>query len=92
MCSNRSLPAAPVFQEPAIVYVVQGLKRGYLGQEIYSYHSGQFLVISTPMPFMCDAVAFDRAPMLGCYLKIDLIIVSELMPKIVGQDTLENFT
>lgn len=82
MRSNRSLPAAPVFQEPAIVCVAQGLKRGYLGQEVYSYRPGQFLVISTPMHFMCDTVVFDRAPMLGCYLKIDLTIVGELMPKI----------
>lgn len=77
---HSTLPA-PVLQEPSIVIVAQGWKRGYLGDEVISYGPGQCLVLALPMHFGCDTVVVDDQPMLALAVKIDVAIVSELLSR-----------
>lgn len=81
MRANASLPPAPVLQEPTIVVMGQGLKRGYLGDEVFSYKPGQGLVVAVPMQFNCDTVVGDDGPMLALAVRIDVQTVSELLSK-----------
>jgi AraC-like DNA-binding protein len=81
MRADRSLPAAPVLQEPTIVVLAQGLKRGYLGSEVMAYRPGQCLLVAVPMHFDCDTVVEDGQPMLALAVKVDLDITRELLSK-----------
>lgn len=79
---DTSRPPLPVYQEPTIVYMLQGMKRGYLAGEIYTYQPGQILVVSLPMQFLCDTVVSNGEPMLALSVPIDIAIVSELVKNI----------
>lgn len=81
MRSDVSTEPAPVLQEPTMVFMLQGLKRGYLGDEIYRYHAGQCLTVAVPMHFNCDTVVDHRGPMLAIAVRIDMAIISELLTR-----------
>ena len=78
---NASTPPVAVLQEPTIVLVVQGLKRGYVGKDIISFQAGQCLIVSVPMPFDCDTVVENNQPMLAIAVSVDVPTVSELISK-----------
>lgn len=81
MRANTSLPPAPVLQEPSIVIIGQGLKRGYLGDNVFHYQPGQCLVVSVPMHFNCDTVVGGDGPMLALAVQVDMTTVRELLAK-----------
>lgn len=73
-----------VFEEPAIVLALQGVKRGHLGDEVLSYGAGQGLVVSVPMSFQCDTVStLPEQPMLAIHVRINLETVRELVARMV---------
>lgn len=78
---NHATAPVAVLQEPTIVLVLQGLKRGYLGKDIISFQAGQCLIVSVPIPFDCDTVASSEEPMLAIAIQVDAATVSELMSK-----------
>lgn len=79
MRGNQSIPRCPVFYEPSISILVQGRKRGYLGDENFVYDGQQYLVLAVPLPFECETEASPETPLLGVSLRIDLAIVAELL-------------
>ncbi|WP_170930387.1 MULTISPECIES: AraC family transcriptional regulator [unclassified Pseudomonas] len=79
MRADTSQPKAPVLQEPSFVLLAQGMKRGYLGAETYTYHAGQCLVVTVPMPFDCDTQVGPDGAMLAVAVRIDSSLVSELL-------------
>ncbi len=81
MRADQSLPAAPVLQEPTMVVLGQGMKRGYLGDEVMRYRPGQCLLVAVPMHFNCDTVVEDGHPMLAVSVTVDMDIVRELLSK-----------
>lgn len=81
MRMNASTPPIAVLQEPTIVIVAQGLKRGYIGKDVIHFQAGQCLIVSVPMPFDCDTVVNNEEPMLALAIKVDIQIVSELITK-----------
>lgn len=81
---DHSCEPVAVLQEPAIVLALQGLKRGYLGNEVLSYAAGQGLVVSLPMNFRCDTVVPGPGqPMLALQVRVDLETVRELVNRLV---------
>lgn len=81
MRADHSSAPAPVLQEASIVCMVQGLKRGYLCDQVYRYHPGQCLVVAVPMQFACDTEVQPGEPMQAFSLRIDPATVSELSGK-----------
>ncbi|MDO9237256.1 MAG: AraC family transcriptional regulator [Aquabacterium sp.] len=81
MRADQSTPPAPVLQEPTIVVLGQGVKRGYVGDQIMTYQSGQCLAVAIPMHFSCDTIVEVGNPMLALAVAVDRGIVSELMSK-----------
>lgn len=81
MRADATTSPAPVLQEPTMVFMVQGLKRGYLGDEIYPYHAGQCLTVAVPMHFTCDTVVDDSGPMLAVAVRIDMATVSDILTR-----------
>lgn len=80
--SDRPLARAPVLYEPGIVIVLQGRKRGFLGDEVYLYDAQHYLAVSVPVPFSMDTDASVEEPLLAIYFRLDFKVAAELMMKL----------
>ncbi len=81
---SQSLPRMPVLYEPSIVIVGQGRKRGYLGDQVYTYDAHNYLVLSVPLPFECETEASPDRPMLAVSIRVDLAVLAELLMRMDG--------
>ncbi|CAA2109579.1 HTH-type transcriptional activator Btr [Variovorax paradoxus] len=77
--SNRPLSRAPVLYDPGIVIVLQGRKRGFLGDEVYLYDAQHYLAVSVPVPFSMETDASAAEPLLAIYFRLDFNVAAELM-------------
>lgn len=82
--ADQPIPRTPVLYEPCIVIVGQGHKRGYLGDQTYTYDPYNYLVMSVPLPFECETDASPEYPLLAVYVRIDLAVLADLMLKMDG--------
>ena len=76
---DHNTPPLAVLQEPTLVFVLQGSKRGYIGTETYAFQQGDCLIVSVSMPFDCDTVASPESPMIAVSMKLEADTVNELM-------------
>lgn len=83
--SNRPMMRVPVLYEPGIVIVVQGRKRGFLGNDVYLYDAQHYLMVSVPVPFTMETDASASEPMLAIYLRLDFSLAAKLMLELDGQ-------
>jgi AraC-like DNA-binding protein len=79
MRSNRPVSLTPVLYEPCICIVVQGRKRGYLGDEVYVYDPQHYLVLSVPLPFYSETEASEEEPLLALAIRIDRSTLADLL-------------
>jgi AraC-like DNA-binding protein len=84
MRSEHPLPRKPVLYEPSIVIVGQGRKRGYLGDQVYTYDPHNYLVLSVPMPFECEVEIGPEGPFLGVSIRVEMPALYELLTKMGG--------
>jgi AraC-like DNA-binding protein len=84
MRASRSIPRTQVLYEPGIVIVGQGRKRGYLGDQVFTYDAHNYLVLSVPLPFECETEASPAGPMLAVSIRVDLAVLGELLMKMDG--------
>lgn len=78
---DHNTPPLAVLQEPTLVFVLQGSKRGYIGTETYAFQQGECLIVSVSMPFDCDTVASPELPMIAVSMKLEADTVNELLAK-----------
>lgn len=69
----------PVMYEPCIVIVAQGRKRGYLGDQHFTYDARNYLTLTVPLPFECETEVAEDGPFLGVGVGIDLAVLSDLL-------------
>lgn len=79
MRSNRPLPVTPALYEPSIVIVIQGRKSGLHDGNLYVYDAQHYLVLALPLPFAIETEATAEEPMLGVALRVDPLLVAELV-------------
>ncbi len=79
--SACSSSRTPVMYEPCIVIVAQGIKRGFLGDRMFTYDARNYLTLTVPLPFECETEVAADGTYLGLSIRIDLGIVSELVMK-----------
>lgn len=79
MRSNRAVALTPVLYEPCICIVVQGRKRGYLGDDVFVFDRQQYLVLSVPLPFFTETEASEEEPLLAMAIRIDRSSLADLM-------------
>ncbi|MGU3313006.1 AraC family transcriptional regulator [Acinetobacter sp. M5A5_2a] len=90
---DHSTSPVAVLQEPSIVLVIQGVKRGYIGKDIFQFRQGQCLFISIAIPFDCDTVVENNEPMLAIAIKfesqmmVDLVTKLDKEPQVVTEDS-----
>ena len=78
---DHNTPPLAVLQEPTLVFVLQGKKRGYIGTETYAFQQGECLIVSVSMPFDCDTIASPGSPMIAVSMKLEADTVNELLAK-----------
>ncbi|WP_433848189.1 AraC family transcriptional regulator [Acinetobacter proteolyticus] len=78
---DHNTPPIAVLQEPTLVFVLQGQKRGYIGTETYSFKQSECLIVSVSMPFDCDTIASPETPMIAINMKLEADTVNELLAK-----------
>jgi len=76
---NKSVARTPAIYDPSIVIVGQGRKRGYLGDEVYTYDAYNYLVLSVPLPLECESEASPDKPVLGVKVQVTLTTLGELL-------------
>jgi AraC-like DNA-binding protein len=88
LCLSRLMhPGGPkhVMQTPALALIAQGSKRLLVGDELYEYDPGHYLVSSVDLPVIAKVtVASASEPYLGLRLNLDVSEISEL----IGNDEL----
>ncbi len=47
---SQPMERTPILYEPAILMMGQGVKIAYIGDEVYEYHPGKYLILLLPMP------------------------------------------
>jgi hypothetical protein len=65
--------------DPCIVIVGQGRKRGFLGDQVFTYDADNYLVLSVPLPFECETEATHQEPLLAISIAVNPVEVSELL-------------
>ncbi|MHB8988816.1 MAG: AraC family transcriptional regulator [Desulfobulbia bacterium] len=77
--SNRYTPPIPIIYDPCIVIVGQGRKIGHLGDQVYTYDPYNYLVLSVPLPFVCETKASPEEPLLAVSMRVDPTTLGELL-------------
>lgn len=77
--SNKYTPPIPIIYDPCIVIVGQGRKIGYLGDQVYTYDPYNYLVLSVPLPFVCETKASPEEPLLAVSMRVDPATLGELL-------------
>ncbi|MBD0444821.1 AraC family transcriptional regulator [Acinetobacter nosocomialis] len=77
---DHSTQPVAVLQEPSIVLVIQGVKRGYIGKDTFQFQQGQCLLISIAIPFDCDTLV-ENEPMLAIAIKFEAQMMADLATK-----------
>lgn len=77
--SNGQHPRYSIVYEPGVLILAQGQKIAYLGDEIYKYDSNNYLVIAMPIPMECEAIVSPEEPLLGVGIKLEPVMISELL-------------
>ena len=76
--SDRNEKRTPVMYEPSVYIVASGRKRGYVGDRCLVYDPNNYLVLSVPLPFECEAEIGDGEPLLGLSVRMEIGVISEL--------------
>jgi AraC-like DNA-binding protein len=79
--SGKNLPRHSIIYETFIMIIAQGRKIVYLGDEVYNYDPENYLVVTTPLPMECETFANPEEPLLGLWIKVDPVMISELLMK-----------
>jgi AraC-like DNA-binding protein len=68
---------------PSVSIVVRGRKRVLLGDEVYVYDQGQFLLTSVDLPTISEVLkASEASPYLSILMRLDLDMVREMMAEL----------
>lgn len=79
---TRATPREPKTYEPSIIFLAQGSKRVFVGEEEFKYDPLNYLVLSVPLPLECETNATEEKPLLGLTVKVDPSTIGEIMLKI----------
>ncbi|MDX2030489.1 MAG: AraC family transcriptional regulator [Blastocatellia bacterium] len=80
--ARSSSPTEPIHSlyQPSFCVVAQGRKQALLGEEVFRYDSGHYLIytVDLPLTFRVEE-ASKQLPYLGCRLNLDAALVASVM-------------
>lgn len=73
-------PRHPAIYEPLIIFIGQGRKHVYLGEEVLQYDSDHYLALSVPVPVECEVIQASAAePLLAVSIVVDSAMLAEIL-------------
>jgi len=82
---DRDMPSRHRFYEPALFVVAQGTKDMLLGDAVFTYSAGQYLVLSVGLPAVSRLTGASKTePYLAMVITIDLPMIHDLMRQIAA--------
>jgi AraC-like DNA-binding protein len=76
---EKDHPRKPVLYQPSIVIVLQGSKKGYIGDRTCVYDADNYFVTAISMPFECETSGSVENPLLAIKINIELPVLRELV-------------
>jgi AraC-like DNA-binding protein len=78
--SSKPMESVHSLYQPAFCFVVQGGKRVLLGEEVFWYDPGHYLIFTVDLPvvFQVEEASKER-PYFGCRLNLDPSLVASIM-------------
>ncbi|MCB1172329.1 MAG: AraC family transcriptional regulator [Leptospiraceae bacterium] len=76
---TQATPRTPQTYEPGIIFLAQGHKRIFIGNEVFTYDPLHYLVLAVPLPLECETNGSSEQPLLGITIKVDPAVVAEIM-------------
>ena len=86
---SNTTPRTPMTYKPSIIFLAQGHKRIFVGDDVYTYDPLHYLVLSVPLPLECETNGTREEPLLGLTVNIDPATIAEIMLAI--DDRSQNF-
>lgn len=78
--SSKPSESAHSIYQPAFCFVVQGRKRALLGEEVFWYDPGHYLIFSVDLPLVFQVEeASEEKPYLGFMINLDPTLVASVM-------------
>ncbi len=69
----------PLIYKPQIIILAQGRKDLYIGDRKYTYDADNYIVLTVPLPVVCEAIIKKGEPMLGMVIEIEPQIIGEIL-------------
>ncbi|MAD88502.1 MAG: AraC family transcriptional regulator [Pseudoalteromonas sp.] len=77
--SSESAQRTPLCYSQGIIFVLQGQKRVFFDEQIYTYNPDNYLVLTVPLPAECETQLTNNNPLLSLIIDFDLSVLGELV-------------
>ncbi len=77
--SSESAQRTPLCYSQGIIFVLQGLKRVFFDERIYTYNPDNYLVLTVPLPAECETQLTNNNPLLSLIIDFDMSVLGELV-------------
>ncbi|GMM83525.1 AraC family transcriptional regulator N-terminal domain-containing protein [Pseudoalteromonas sp. MTN2-4] len=77
--SSESAQRTPLCYSQGIIFVLQGQKRVFFDEQIYTYNPDNYLVLTVPLPAECETQLTKNNPLLSLIIDFDMSVLGELV-------------
>ena len=77
--SSESAQRTPLCYSQGIIFVLQGQKRVFFDEQIYTYNPDNYLVLTVPLPAECETQLINNKPLLSLIIDFDIPLLWELV-------------
>ena len=77
--SSESAQRTPLCYSQGIIFVLQGQKRVFFDEQIYTYNPDNYLVLTVPLPAECETQLINNKPLLSLIIDFDMPLLGELV-------------
>lgn len=77
--SSESAQRTPLCYSQGIIFVLQGQKRVFFDEQIYTYNPDNYLVLTVPLPAECETQLINSKPLLSLIIDFDMPVLGELV-------------
>ena len=77
--SSESTQRVPLCYSQGVIFVLQGQKRVFFDEQIYTYNPDNYLVLTVPLPAECETQLINNNPLLSLIIDFDMPVLGELV-------------
>ena len=77
--SSESAQRTPLCYSQGVIFVLQGQKRVFFHDSIYTYNPDNYLVLTVPLPAECETQLSNKDPLLSLIIDFNMPVLSELV-------------